>query len=52
VSGGLRFRTLDPGNSTYCGITDQEATFCWGRGEFGELGSGHADVTTPVQVPE
>jgi alpha-tubulin suppressor-like RCC1 family protein len=52
VSGGLRFRTLDPGNSTYCGITDQEATFCWGRGEFGELGSGHANVTTPVQVPE
>ncbi len=50
VSGGLRFQALEPGNSTYCGIVDDGGTACWGRGEFGELGSGHDNSTSPVPV--
>jgi alpha-tubulin suppressor-like RCC1 family protein len=51
VSGGLRFQTLAPGYSTYCGVTEDEAVFCWGRGEFGELGTGQDNSATPVSVP-
>ncbi len=51
VSGGLHFQTLEPGSSTYCGITEDEAVFCWGRGEFGELGTGHENSASPVSVP-
>jgi alpha-tubulin suppressor-like RCC1 family protein len=51
VSGGLRFQTLAPGYSTYCGITEDEAVYCWGRGEFGELGRGDENSTGPVSVP-
>lgn len=51
ISGSFLFRALAPGSSTYCGITDQDQTVCWGRGLDGELGSGHANSTTPVVVP-
>jgi alpha-tubulin suppressor-like RCC1 family protein len=50
VSGGLRFQALEAGASTYCGITEEEAVFCWGRGEFGELGAGHSNSASPVAV--
>ena len=50
VSGGLRFQTLGAGYATYCGITQAEAVFCWGRGENGELGTGHGNSTSPVAV--
>ena len=52
VSGGLRFQMLAAGNSTYCGITEGDnRTACWGRGKYGELGTGHANSTSPVIVP-
>ena len=50
VSGGLTFRALEAGSSTYCGITDDERVACWGRGEFGELGAGNANSVAPVFV--
>jgi alpha-tubulin suppressor-like RCC1 family protein len=50
VSGGLRFELLAPGGSTYCGITAEEAVYCWGRGENGELGAGHSNSSSPVVV--
>jgi alpha-tubulin suppressor-like RCC1 family protein len=50
VSGGLTFRALEAGSSTYCGITDDERIACWGRGEFGELGAGNANSVAPVFV--
>jgi alpha-tubulin suppressor-like RCC1 family protein len=51
VSGGLRFEILRPGYGTYCGITAVGKTVCWGRGEYGELGRGHTNSTSPVPVP-
>lgn len=50
VSGGLRFQTLEPGYATYCGSTREEAVYCWGRGEDGELGAGHGNSSSPVAV--
>jgi alpha-tubulin suppressor-like RCC1 family protein len=50
VSGGLRFQTLEAGSSTYCGITQDDRVFCWGRGESGELGAGHSNSAAPVAV--
>ena len=50
VSGGLRFQTLEPGYATYCGSTREEAVYCWGRGEDGELGAGHGNSSAPVAV--
>ena len=51
VSGGLRFQTIVAGNGTYCGITTAGTTACWGRGLFGELGSGAENSTLPIPVP-
>jgi alpha-tubulin suppressor-like RCC1 family protein len=50
VSGGLRFQTLEAGSSTYCGITQDDRVFCWGRGKSGELGAGHSNSAAPVAV--
>lgn len=51
VSGGLRFRALAAGSSTFCGITTSDGVACWGRGTSGELGSGEEDSTQPLAVP-
>ena len=51
VSGKLRFALLAGGSTSYCGITLDEATVCWGRGTEGQLGSGTQDRTSPVAVP-
>ncbi len=51
VSGGLRFQWIKPGYSTYCGLTGDGRIACWGRGENGELGGGHANRASPVIVP-
>lgn len=50
VSGGLHFQSIAPGYGTYCGLTDDARIACWGRGNNGELGSGHEDSTSPVYV--
>ena len=52
ISGSFLFQSLAPGGSTYCGITDQGETACWGRGLDGELGSGHSNSTSPITVPD
>ncbi|MEP7326566.1 MAG: hypothetical protein ABI836_11500 [Gemmatimonadota bacterium] len=52
ISGSFLFRSLAPGGSTYCGITDAGETVCWGRGVEGELGSGHANSTVPIVVDD
>ena len=51
VPGDLRFRSLRAGFNTVCGITDQADAFCWGAGDWAQLGNGrfgHSPV--PVLV--
>ena len=50
VSGGFRFRKIAGGQGTYCGITTEETTVCWGRGQFGELGTQLENSTAPVPI--
>ena len=49
VSGGLHFRALAAGLSLTCGITTTGGTYCWGRGEYGQLGNGSFE-SSPVPV--
>lgn len=50
ATGGMRFTTIEPGASSYCGQLEDGRTACWGSGEFGELGSGTSNSVTPVLV--
>ena len=50
VSGEFRFVRIAGGQGTYCGITTAETTVCWGRGQFGELGTRLENSTTPVAI--
>jgi hypothetical protein len=40
VLGGHRFVVLSAGEDHACGVTDAFATYCWGSGNFGQLGAG------------
>ena len=46
VSGGLSFTALDVGVVHGCGTTVQNATYCWGGNEKGELGDGTKTLST------
>ena len=49
VAGDLTFTTLSAGEEFSCGITDDDALFCWGTGL--PLGNGTGEPTTePVAV--
>ena len=49
--GEIVFDSLSLGNSHTCGLTGSGATWCWGRGDFGQLGIGvAAHRTLPAQV--
>ena len=51
VSGGHRFVALDAASSHSCAVTAEGEVWCWGRGEFGQLGdAGFVDRPEPVQV--
>ena len=49
--GDCAFKSIEPGCSTYCGLTDDGRIACWGRGRIGELGAGHENSSSPVIVP-
>ena len=40
VRGGLAFRTLTSGDQHTCGVTTNDAVYCWGTNELGQLGNG------------
>lgn len=52
VSGGLRFRQISTGRMHTCGVTFENALYCWGRNEAGQLGSGRIQPYSaqPVRV--
>lgn len=52
VAGGHRFVEITVGNAHGCGLTTDEAVWCWGVGTEGQLGrAGTAgDAATPVRV--
>jgi hypothetical protein len=51
VSGGLKFDKLSVGVWFACGITTDRRLFCWGDGDFGQLGDGQKQPSAvPVEV--
>lgn len=50
VPGGVghKWKTVAGGDSHVCGVTLKGEAFCWGADEFGELGTGEAEVGTDV----
>lgn len=54
VKGALESRDvkeITSGGNMYCVITTEEETYCWGEGQFGQLGNGSTDnQPLPVQV--
>jgi alpha-tubulin suppressor-like RCC1 family protein len=40
VVGAHQFRMVDAGNDHACAVTTGDRAFCWGRGNFGQLGDG------------
>jgi alpha-tubulin suppressor-like RCC1 family protein len=52
VAGGVRFRTLGPGQNHTCGVTyPDNRAYCWGDNTYGQLGDGtQTSRLTPVAV--
>jgi alpha-tubulin suppressor-like RCC1 family protein len=51
LPGDYRFRSLRAGFSHVCGVTEQGDAFCWGAGDWAQLGNGrfgHSAVPTLV----
>jgi alpha-tubulin suppressor-like RCC1 family protein len=50
VAGGRRFFVISVGNGTTC-ATGESTTYCWGRGDHGQLGNGGtSNSPAPVAV--
>lgn len=51
VSGGLTFSSLSAGEEHTCGLTTSGIAYCWGYGEYGQLGDGKQENrTVPTAV--
>jgi alpha-tubulin suppressor-like RCC1 family protein len=50
VSGGHLFTQLSVGHEFACGLTGQDAVFCWGAGGYGKLGDGSETFRQPTPV--
>jgi alpha-tubulin suppressor-like RCC1 family protein len=46
VAGDLRFRAISAGAAHVCALTHDGSAYCWGRNDFGQLGSGSADTSS------
>ena len=44
VSGAMKFRAVSGGALFTCGITTADATFCWGLGQNGQLGTDNVET--------
>ena len=53
VLGGFTFIVIAGGNSHVCALTEDNKAYCWGEGNFGQLGTGQAglDVRSTAPVP-
>lgn len=48
---GFTYSAVSAGGQHSCGVTPEGTAFCWGRGDFGNLGQGtHGSSFLPVQV--
>lgn len=50
VFGGLSFRQVSIGAYHTCGVTTTYRAYCWGYGQFGQLGDGGTTISQPTPV--
>lgn len=50
IAGGLHFAQLAMGADFACGRTSANASWCWGAGDFGQLGTGQATSASAPQL--
>lgn len=48
VAGGLRFAQISAGETTTCGVTVDQALYCWGDNRRAQLGTGKLEEIIPV----
>jgi len=48
---GVRFTSIEVGDSHACGLTAEGSAYCWGDAEFGQLGNGTMGVGARHGVP-
>jgi len=48
VTTALRWASLTAGVGRTCGVTQAGEAYCWGRNDYGQLGTGS---TTPASIP-
>jgi hypothetical protein len=46
----LRWTSIAGSHGTFCGLTGSAQTWCWGFGDYGELGSLHQASAEPVRI--
>jgi hypothetical protein len=52
VAGAISFESLDAGNIHACGITTDDALYCWGYNAIGGVGPlKHSESAVPVRIP-
>lgn len=48
---GLQFQSVSAGEAFTCGLTVENAVYCWGKNDLGQLGNGTSiDSALPVKV--
>ena len=51
IPGGILFDVVSLGSGYGCGVTSNQAAYCWGLNDYGQLGDGTlTDTDTPVPV--
>lgn len=50
VQGGLRFTSVSAGGGHTCGLTTDSSAYCWGHGNYGQLGNDSGE-DSPFPVP-
>ena len=50
VASALEFSQLSAGYLFTCGVTTQSQAWCWGRNNYGQLGTGKNDFPRPLPV--
>ena len=46
----LRWKSIAGSHGTFCGLTESSQTWCWGFGDYGELGPLHQASAEPVRI--
>lgn len=50
MAADLRWSTIAGSHGTFCGLSPASETWCWGFGDYGELGPVHQQSAVPQRI--